>query len=39
MDALIPVVKFLLYAVAGYFLVSAVVVLGILALILVVSRR
>ncbi len=41
MEALIPAVKFLLYAVAGYFLASMFVVLGVVALIVLLggSRR
>lgn len=39
MEALIPAAKFLLYAVAGYFLASVFVVLGLVALILVVGGK
>lgn len=39
MEALIPTVKFLLYAVAGYFLASVFIVVGVLALLLVVGGK
>lgn len=39
MEALLPAVKFVLYAIGAYFVGSAVIVLGVVALIFVLGSR